>query len=90
VGPPIALTIEGEQPRVEIIDETTVRYSWSSPNPTFLQELAKASPLYIYRPAHYLKQFHAKYTDEAELAKKGEESRGGAPTQLGGAAQSSG
>jgi peptide/nickel transport system substrate-binding protein len=31
VGPPIALTIEGEPPRVEILDETTVRYSWSSP-----------------------------------------------------------
>jgi peptide/nickel transport system substrate-binding protein len=70
VGAPIALTIEGELPRVEIIDETTVRYSWSSPNPTFLHELAKASPLYIYRPAHYLKQFHQKYADEAELAKK--------------------
>jgi peptide/nickel transport system substrate-binding protein len=70
VGPPIALTIEGEPPRVEILDETTVRYSWSSPNPTFLHELAKASPLYIYRPSHYLKQFHKKYADEAELAKQ--------------------
>jgi peptide/nickel transport system substrate-binding protein len=70
VGPPIALTIEGEPPRVEILDETTVRYSWSSPNPTFLHELAKASPIYIYRPAHYLKQFHKKYADEAELAKQ--------------------
>ena len=72
VGPPIALTIEGEQPRVEIIDETTVRYSWSRPNPTFLHELARASPLYLYRPAHYLKQFHAKYADAAELAKMAE------------------
>jgi peptide/nickel transport system substrate-binding protein len=72
VGPPIALTIEGELPRVEIIDETTVRYSWSNPNPTFLHELAKASPLYIYRPAHYLKQFHNKYVEAAELAKKAE------------------
>jgi peptide/nickel transport system substrate-binding protein len=72
VGPPIALAIEGALPRVEIIDETTVRYSWSQPNPTFLQELAKASPLYIYRPSHYLKQFHVKYADAAELAKKAE------------------
>ncbi len=75
VGPPIALTIEGEQPRVEIIDETTVRFSWSNPNPTFLHELAKPSPLYIYRPSHYLKQFHIKYADEAELAKKVEAAR---------------
>jgi peptide/nickel transport system substrate-binding protein len=36
----------------------------------FLHELAKASPLYIYRPSHYLKQFHKKYADEAELAKQ--------------------
>jgi peptide/nickel transport system substrate-binding protein len=79
VGPPIALAIEGALPRVEIIDETTVRYSWSQPNPTFLQELAKASPLYIYRPSHYLKRGRAR-----------EESRGGAPTQLGRAAQSPG
>jgi peptide/nickel transport system substrate-binding protein len=60
-GPPRALRVNNEFPLVEILDETTVRYSWSRPNPTFLPALAGAAPLFIYRPAHYLKQFHAKY-----------------------------
>jgi len=66
-GPPIEMRIDGELPKFEVIDETTLRYSWSRPNPKFLPALASASPLYIYRPAHYLKQFHARYTDEAKL-----------------------
>ena len=60
-GPPRALRVNNELPLVEILDETTVRYSWSQPNPTFLPELAGAAPLFIYRPAHYLKQFHDSY-----------------------------
>ncbi|MEE8171937.1 MAG: ABC transporter substrate-binding protein, partial [Alphaproteobacteria bacterium] len=60
-GPPRALRVNNEMPVVEILDETTIRYSWSQPNPTFLPALAGAAPLYIYRPAHYLKQFHADY-----------------------------
>jgi len=66
-GPPVELRIDGELPKFEIIDETTLRLSWSRPNPKFLPALASASPLYIYRPAHYLKQFHARYADEAAL-----------------------
>ena len=60
-GPPRALRVNNELPVVEIIDETTVRYSWTQPNPTFLPALAGAAPLFIYRPAHYLKQFHDAY-----------------------------
>ena len=67
-GPPIALLVEGEAPKVEILDETTIRYSWSRPIPTFLHELAKANPLYLYRPAHYLKRFHADYGDPEDIA----------------------
>lgn len=69
-GPPVALMVEGEAPKVEIIDETTVRYSWSKPNGNFLPALAAASPLYIYRPSQYLKKFHAAYADPEELAEK--------------------
>lgn len=69
-GVPIQLLVDGEAPTVEFLDETTVRYSWNKPNPFFLPSLASATPLFIYRPAHYLKQFHAKYADPAELAKK--------------------
>jgi peptide/nickel transport system substrate-binding protein len=68
VGPPAELHVDGELPEVEIIDELTVRYSWSSPNPFFLPALAAATPTFIYMPAHYLKQFHEKYADPDKLA----------------------
>ncbi len=68
-GPPSSLRVDGEPPVFEVLDETTVRYSWSKPNPTFLQELARARPPFIYRPAHYLKQFHEKYGDPEVIAK---------------------
>ena len=60
-GPPSDLLVDGEAPKVEILDKQTVRYSWSKPNPDFLPRMAGASPLFIFRPAHYLKQFHRKY-----------------------------
>ena len=72
-GLPKALLVDGEAPRFEILDERTVRYSWSSPYPYFLPAIAGARPLFIYRPAHYLKQFHARYADEAGLKAKVEE-----------------
>ena len=74
-GPPIDLRVEGTLPTVEILDETTLRYSWPAPHPTFLHLLAGARPLYIYAPAHYLKQFHARYTDAESLAAKAEAAR---------------
>ena len=64
-GPPSDLLVNGEAPKVEILDKQTVRYSWSKPNPDFLPRMAGASPLFIYRPAHYLKQFHRKYNKNA-------------------------
>src|SRR5690606_12521984 len=72
-GPSNLLLVDGEAPKVEILDEVTVRYSWSQPNPFFLPSIAGASPLYIYRPSHYLKQFHAKYADAARLSEMVEE-----------------
>lgn len=72
-GPPIQLLVEGLPPKVEILDEWTVRYSWDRPNPTFLNDLAAAAPLYLYRPAHYLKKFHGRYTDKDALAKLAKE-----------------
>jgi peptide/nickel transport system substrate-binding protein len=64
-GPPSDLLVNGEAPKVEYPDKLTVRYSWSRPNPDFLPRMAGASPLFIYRPAHYLKQFHRKYNHNA-------------------------
>jgi peptide/nickel transport system substrate-binding protein len=67
VGPPKDLMPEGHKPTIEIIDEVTIRYSWDVPNPQFLTKLAGAAPLYIFRPAHYLKNFHVKYAEKAKL-----------------------
>lgn len=66
-GIPISLLLDGEAPKVEFPDARTIRYSWSKPNPFFLHRLAGASPLYIYRPAHYLRRTHAKYAKPSDL-----------------------
>jgi peptide/nickel transport system substrate-binding protein len=66
-GPPAELLADGRPPRVEIVDRHTLRYRWDTPNPRFLPALAAASPPFIYRPAHYLKAFHADYADPAVL-----------------------
>ena len=69
-GPPREMLVDGAQPRFEVVDERTVRYTWDKPNPLFLTSLAGARPLFVYMPAHYMKQFHAKYGDEGEIAAK--------------------
>ena len=69
VGPPKIMTINGELPIFEVINRYKFRYTWKRPNPDFLPRLASASPLYIYRPAHYMRQFHEKYTDRYILKK---------------------
>ncbi|WP_421870100.1 ABC transporter substrate-binding protein [Motiliproteus sp.] len=69
-GPPNKLLVEGKPPIFEVLDRHTVRYSWHRPNPEFLLALAGPRPLYIYRPSHYMKQFHPDYADPDELADK--------------------
>ncbi|HVF63735.1 MAG TPA: ABC transporter substrate-binding protein [Casimicrobiaceae bacterium] len=64
LGLPTALLVNGKPPAVSFPDKLTIRYVWEEPNPLFLPALASPSPLYLYRPAHYLKQFHAKYIGE--------------------------
>src|SRR5215470_11076661 len=66
-GPPVQMLVDGEAPKIEIIDETTIRYSWSKPNHQFLPWLAGPSPLYIFRPSKYLKKFHSKYADPKDM-----------------------
>lgn len=74
-GPPDFLRIEGELPTVTFPDEVTVVYAWSNPNPNFLQTLAQARPPFIYRPAHFLKQYHEKYADPEAMAELVEDAR---------------
>ena len=66
-GPPVVFRVDGELPKFEVLNETTVRYSWSVPNPKFLPAMAAARPIFLYRPAHYLKRYHSAYADQAKL-----------------------
>ena len=66
-GPERFLLVDGQPPRFEVLDETTVRYTWDRPNPFFLPALAGARPEYIFAPAHSLKPLHPRYRDQAEL-----------------------
>ena len=72
-GPPTVMRVDGVPPLFEVIDEQTVRYTWPGPNPDFLPALAGAAPLFIYRPAHYMEQFHAEYGDADTIARWVEE-----------------
>jgi peptide/nickel transport system substrate-binding protein len=67
-GVPKILTVDGKPAKVEFPDPLTVRYSWDKPNAEFLPQIAGASPLFIFRPGHYLKKFHKKYADAEKLA----------------------
>ncbi|SLN20058.1 ABC transporter substrate-binding protein [Oceanibacterium hippocampi] len=74
-GPPRELAPDGKLPQFEVIDDRTVRFTWPAPNPYFLPALAGAAPLFIYRPAHYLKQFHVRYAAPEALARAVSEAR---------------
>jgi peptide/nickel transport system substrate-binding protein len=67
-GLPEQLLVGGKGPKFEVLDPETVRYTWEKPNPLFLPALAAPEPLFIYAPAHYMKQFHEKYADPKALA----------------------
>ena len=68
-GPPPILLVDGEPPTVTFPDAWTVRLRWSKPNNLFLLDQAGAFPTTLYRPAHYLKQFHKTFADPATLQK---------------------
>ncbi len=67
-GPSSFLLAEGKPPTVSFPDAQTVIFEWQAANPEFLQALAQARPPFIYRPAHYLKQFHKSYTEVDDMA----------------------
>jgi len=81
-GPSVEMLVDGKQPLVEVIDETTIRYSWDKPNPYFIESQARAAPLFLFRPAHYLKKFHGKYTSAEEIAKAARGGEGGKWAQI--------
>lgn len=62
-GPPSLMLVDDEPPVVTVLSDTRIRYEWDGRNPEFLSSLAAARPPFIYRPAHYLRDFHGTYTD---------------------------
>jgi peptide/nickel transport system substrate-binding protein len=66
-GPPKTMVVNDKPAIFEVLSASSVRYTWEAPNPDFLSALAGPMPLYIYRPAHYLKQFHHRYQDAEAL-----------------------
>ncbi len=67
-GAPVGLKVNGEVAKFEVLDELTVRYTWSLPNPRFLSRLAGPIPQTLMLPAAYMKQFHASYQTAEKLA----------------------
>jgi peptide/nickel transport system substrate-binding protein len=63
----VDMLVDGKPPKFEVIDKYTVRYTWHKPNPFFLPRLAGARPMYIFQPAHYMRNFNAKFTDADKL-----------------------
>ncbi|MEM8692744.1 MAG: ABC transporter substrate-binding protein [Pseudomonadota bacterium] len=66
-GPPEVMRNGDEIATMRFPDPQTVVIEWSRPNPNFLPALAGARPPFIYRPAHYLKKFHADFADPKVL-----------------------
>jgi peptide/nickel transport system substrate-binding protein len=66
-GPPQFMFVDGKPGRVSFPDDHTVIFEWDTPNPNFLPLLAQAAPPFIYRPAHYLQQFHIDHADPDAL-----------------------
>lgn len=69
-GPPDFMFVDGALGEVTFPDPYTVVFEWETPNSNFLPLLAQASPPFIYRPAHYLRQFHIDFADIEELGEE--------------------
>ncbi len=57
--------VSGVLPQFEVIDETTVRYTYAEPRPTLTIALGSEVGNRGFRPAHYFKQFHLGYNEDA-------------------------
>jgi peptide/nickel transport system substrate-binding protein len=70
---------------VEKVDDYTVRFRFEVPYYTFLETVASlevaghftrgGEAMGLFAPKHYMKQFHPKYTDRAELERKAKEAK---------------
>ncbi len=67
------MTAGGEHPALEKVDDYTFTFTFTQTAPFFLTQMAYPNHE-IFKPRHYLEQFHADYADEAALAQKVDES----------------
>ncbi|NPV09355.1 MAG: ABC transporter substrate-binding protein [Anaerolineae bacterium] len=61
---PSAFQRAGEPAVVEKVDDYTIRITFAAPNGMFEEILPNQ---WMYAPAHYMKQYHAKYASKEEL-----------------------
>ena len=65
----------GEPTVLEIIDDQTFSFTWAIPYPIAMDRFGRthfSGDNSLYGPSHYLKQFHAKYNDEAQALAEAE------------------
>lgn len=60
----------GEPAKFEVVDETTIRYTFAEAHPSFVIALGEEFGNGGYRPAHYFKQFHITYNENADTLAK--------------------
>jgi peptide/nickel transport system substrate-binding protein len=62
----------GQVADFSVIDDYTVQWTFAIPRPIIVDQLMKGQGDDPYYPAHYLKQYHIKYNDDAEKTAKDE------------------
>ncbi|MCY4653798.1 MAG: ABC transporter substrate-binding protein, partial [Dehalococcoidia bacterium] len=69
-SPSPIITVEGQLPELEIIDDWTFSLTFHKPNYTFVKALPQAGFGWVrfILPAHWAKQFHGDYADADSLA----------------------
>ena len=69
-GVPKFMYVDQNLGSVTFPDALTVVFEWPTANPNFLPLLAQAAPPFIYRPSHYLRNFHVDFAETDALAKE--------------------
>ena len=58
------LSVEGQRPEVEALDEYTFRFTFPVPYPTFIEVFTSG---FFYQPKHYAQQFHINYASAEKV-----------------------
>ena len=65
---PTEYLVDGKPPVFEVVDPLTVRFTWPTPAPEFLPNLAAPVPTRVFMPSAYLKGFHPDYATPEAIA----------------------